>query len=326
MEVLLYLPPTAPAPLVVDATLPETPSVVAQTPTPRAVPLPSNAPRPETSTQALPAKSLKSPRAEQTTTVDGLVAEKIVVAPCEPRSKTLYWIALGLGATGFAASLESKRRRAAANRWNERAVDELWADEAAFINDDALELEAEASVSESETTDDAASPNDDALLTALAVEQIATQKRDQTTTAQDVKRDVATRRETSKPNDENADADVNSRQTSTSDRRDKRDSVSRWKTAALAWFGSFAIFCAVATLTFALTRDASLASSESSIYRPKINDGKIGERVPPYAVETKRVLPKPATQPLKLTQLSNLRLTPRFVAPLRLNAWPAPCR
>ncbi len=37
----------------------------------------------------------------------------------------------------------------------------------------------------------------------------------------------------------------------------KRDSVSRWKTAALAWFGSFAIFCAVATLTLALTRDAS---------------------------------------------------------------------
>jgi hypothetical protein len=33
-------------------------------------------------------------------------------------------------------------------------------------------------------------PPDDALLTALAVEQIATQKRDQTTT-QDVKRDVA---------------------------------------------------------------------------------------------------------------------------------------
>jgi hypothetical protein len=90
----------------------------------------------------------------------------------------------------------------------------------------------------------------------LAVEQIATQKRDQTTTAQDVKRDVATRRETSKPNDEN-DSDVNSRQTSTSARRDKRDSASRWKTAALAWFGSFAIFCAVATLTFALTRDAS---------------------------------------------------------------------
>ena len=250
MEVLLYLPPTAPAPLVVDATLPETPSVVAQTPTPRAVPLPSNAPRPETSTQALPAKSLQP---EQTTTVDGLVAEKIVVAPCEPRSKTLYWIALGLGATGFAASLESKRRRAAANRWNERAVDELWADDAAFINDDAFELEAEASVSESETTDDVASPNDDALLTALAVEQIATQKRDQTATAQDVKRDVVKRRETSKPNDEN-DSDVNSRQTSTSD---KRDSASRWKTAALAWFGSFAIFCAVATLTFALTRDAS---------------------------------------------------------------------
>ena len=199
MEVLLYLPPTAPAPLVVDATLPETPSVVAQTPTPLAVPLPSNAPRPETSTQALPAKSLQP---EQTTTVDGLVAEKIVVAPCEPRSKTLYWIALGLGATGFAASLESKRRRAAANRWNERAVDELWADEAAFINDDALELEAEASVSESETMDDAASPNGDALLTALAVEQIATQKREQTTT-QDVKRDVAKRRKTSKPNDEN---------------------------------------------------------------------------------------------------------------------------
>lgn len=89
-------------------------------------------------------------------------------------------------------------------------------------------------------------PPDDALLTALAVEQIATQKRDQTTTAQDVKRDVATRRETSKPNDEN-DSDVNSRQTSTSARRDKRDSVSRWKTAALAWFGSFAIFRAVAT-------------------------------------------------------------------------------
>ena len=130
------------------------------------------------------------------------------------------------------------------------------------MNDDALELEAEASVSESETTGDTVSPNDDALLTALAVEQIATQKRDQTTTAQDVKRDVATRRETSKPNDEN-DSDVNSRQTSTSDRRDrrdrrdKRDSASRWKTAALAWFGSFAIFCAVATLTFALTRDAS---------------------------------------------------------------------
>ena len=127
------------------------------------------------------------------------------------------------------------------------------------MNYDALELEAEASVSESETTDDVTSTNDDALLTALAVEQIATQKRDQTTTAQNVKRDVATRRETSKPNDENADADadVNSRQTSTSDRRDKRDSVSRWKTAALAWFGSFAIFCAVATLTFALIRDAS---------------------------------------------------------------------
>ncbi|MBR4832994.1 MAG: hypothetical protein IKU86_01500, partial [Thermoguttaceae bacterium] len=128
--------------------------------------------------------------------------------------------------------------------------------DAPFIIDETFELEAEAGVSESETPDDAASPNDDALLTALAVEQIATQKRDQTTTAQDVKRDVATRRETSKPNDEN-DADVNSRQTSTSDRRDKRDSASRWKTAALGWFGSFAILCAVATLTFALTRDAS---------------------------------------------------------------------
>ncbi len=125
------------------------------------------------------------------------------------------------------------------------------------MNYDALELEAEPSVNESETTNDVASPNDDALLTALAVEQIATQKREQTTTAQDVKRDVAKRRETSKPNDENDDADVNSRQTSTSDRRDKRDSASRWKTAALAWFGSFAIFCAVATLTLALTRDAS---------------------------------------------------------------------
>ena len=114
--------------------------------------------------------------------------------------------------------------------------------DAPFIIDETFELEAEPKVSKIETTDDAASTNDDALLTALAVEQIATQKRKQTTTAQDVKRDVVKRRETSKPNDEN---DATPRQ------------PSRWKTAALAWFGSFAIFCAVATLTFALTRDAS---------------------------------------------------------------------
>ena len=60
------------------------------------------------------------------------------------------------------------------------------------------------------------------------------------------------------------DADVNSRQTSTYNLRGKRGFESRWKTVALAWFGSFAIFRAVASSNGSTANASGSASAKAN--------------------------------------------------------------
>ncbi|MDD3590499.1 MAG: Ig-like domain-containing protein, partial [Thermoguttaceae bacterium] len=181
VEVLLYFDPTAisVAPAPVDAELisiepepveEELISIDSETAAAETVSVESASAEPATQ-EPLQIKELKE---LPTLSADGLVAENIIVEPCDRPSTALYWTAtLALGAAGFAAALESKRRRAVFANWRSETSDEPEPEDETLDKLEGeimTELELTPPLDEFDSDD---SLNDE-LLTALAANREST--------------------------------------------------------------------------------------------------------------------------------------------------------